>query len=142
MINLKLSLFVDNIAKTGIITDDNVRLLCRDLLPDGILVREEADLLIALDRAAKPASQRWDDFLVASVVEYVVWDSRPTGRVDSNKTRWLLESLKAGSGPTVRAVRIAFEVVREADHVSEELTTFVMRADRDRKARAVHAQRY
>lgn len=139
MTHHKLSLFVERIATTGIISDDDVRVLCRDLLPDGIISREEADLLIALDRAAKPASERWEDFLIACVVEYVVWNSRPTGRVDAEKTRWLIASLRAGAGPTARAVRIAFEVVREADSVSEALTTFVMSADRNRKSRAAHA---
>lgn len=123
--------FIDRISNAGIVTLDDVRLLQRDLLPDGIQCEQEADLLIALDRKVRPQTDRWEEFLVSSVVEFVVWNARPTGRIDTAKAGWLVASLSAGNGPTRRGCRIAFEVVREADSVCETLAAYAMRVGRD-----------
>lgn len=122
--------FIDRIGKAGVVTLDDVRLLQRDLLPDGVQTEQQADLLIALDRVVRPQTDRWEEFLVASVVEFAVWNARPTGRVDAAKAGWLVASLSAGNGPTPRGRRIAFEVVREADSVCETLAAFAMRVGR------------
>lgn len=123
--------FVERIRNAGTVTLDDVRLLQRDLLPDGIQSEQEADLLIALDRTVRPQTERWEEFLVSSVVEFVVWNARPTGRIDAAKAGWLVASLSAGNGPTPRGCRIAFEVVREADNVCQTLAAYAMRVGRD-----------
>lgn len=128
MIKNRLRTLVDHILENKIIMDDDVRLLQRDILPDGIVSQEDADVLIALDRAVVSSSDRWADYLVSTVVDYVVWSARPTGYVDEATARWLIGSLNAGCGPTANAVRIAFEVVREAEEVAGTLSAFVMAA--------------
>lgn len=128
MIKNSLRTMIDQILEKRLISDDDVRLLQRDILPNGPVTIEDVDVLIALDRAVPRAVDRWADYLVASVVDHVVWASRPTGYVDAATARWLVASLTAGSGPTPNAVRIAFEIVREAEQVDEALTAFVMAA--------------
>lgn len=101
-------------------------MLQREVLSDGLSTREEADVLIALDRAATEADPAWAAYLVTAVVDFVVWGSRPTGYVDQDTARWLVTSLSCGQGPTRTACRIAFEAVKEAEQVDETLLTFVM----------------
>jgi hypothetical protein len=127
--------FVEHVISAKIITADDVRLLKRDLLPHGITTREEADILISLDRAIAASCPDWAEYLIASVVDFVVWSSRPTARIDHEKSRWLLASLRAGIGPTENAVRIAYECVREADFIDESMSVFLMNASRERSRR-------
>jgi hypothetical protein len=128
MIKNELREFVDTILDKKMIDDADVQRLARDVMPDGAMNAEEVDVLVALDRALKPANANWAEFLVASVVQFVVWTSRPTGVVTRDQSNWLISTLSVGEGPTKNAMRIAFEVVREAERCDEPLITFSMSA--------------
>jgi hypothetical protein len=127
MIKNSLRVFVDGVVERKRIGIEDVRELSREILPDGIVSREEADVLVALDRALSDVDAAFADYLVASLVEFAVWTARPTGYVDQDTARWLETSLGCGTGPTPTAMRAAFEVVKEAQRVDEALLGFVMR---------------
>ena len=81
----------------GVVTIENWRRLRSEVLADGLTCREEADLLIALDRSDVVLPDGWADGLTAAVVEYAVWTERRTGRRPSRQptaspTPWLLVS--------------------------------------------------
>jgi len=57
----------------------DLRRLQRDILPDGITTRDEAEVLIALDRAIERIDKAWTEALVARVTRFVVWASDPPG---------------------------------------------------------------
>jgi hypothetical protein len=128
MVDNSLAAFVARVAESKRIWAEDVHELKRNILPEGFASREEADMLIALDRAVADQDPAWADFLVAEVVAFTVWTSRPTGYVDADTARWLTASLGCGAGPSENARRIAFEVVREAERVDEALVVFVLRA--------------
>jgi hypothetical protein len=135
MIKGSLHAFTDRVLENKRVGEDDVLVLQRSLLKDGLASREEADVLIALDRAVESAHPAWSAYLVGAVVEFVVWTSRPTGVVDADAARWLVASLGCGLGPTETAVRIAFEVIREADRTDEALVAFVLHAAAERRRR-------
>ncbi len=126
MISNHLHEFVDNILERRCITDGDVNRLSRELLADAVLTPDVIDVLIALDCNVEAASANWSEYLVATVVDYVVWTSRPTGIVNRESAHWLVASLSAGEGPTANAMRIAFEVVREAERCDEMLIGFAL----------------
>lgn len=128
MITEALHIFCDRVLEAKHIGAADVLELQREVLPDGIMTREDVDVLVALDRAVPGADPKWAEFLLAAVVEFVVWTSRPTGYVDRDQARWLATSLGCGHGPTETAARIAFEVVRESQQVDEILLAFTMSA--------------
>lgn len=132
MIRSSLEIFVRSVMDAGEITLSDVRHLQRDVLPDGVECRDEADVLIALDRAVAAKHGTWSAFMIQAVVDYVVWTSRPTGYVDHEMATWLVASLSAGQGPSLVAQAIAFEVVREAERSDATLVAFVMRSARGR----------
>jgi hypothetical protein len=132
MIKNSLRAFVNRALEHKRISAEDVKELRRDLLRDGLVCREEADALIALDRVAVPADGSWAEFLVETMVEFAVWTSRPTGTIDRDTAAWLAATLGAGDGPTATAARIAFEVVREAETVDEALLAFAMRGTQRR----------
>ena len=127
MSHYSLSAFVAHTADAERIGSEDVQNLQRTILPDGVMSREDAELLIALDRAVSDKDPAWAEFLVEAIVAFTVWTSRPTGYVDADTARWLVGSLDYGPGPTETAKRIAFEVVREAERVDEALLIFVLR---------------
>ena len=126
MIKVSLHEFCDRVMEDRRIDLNDVRALRRSILADGIASREEADLLVALDRAVVEADPAWGDYLVEAVVEFVVWTSRPTAYVRRDAALWLATSLGCGTGPTANGARVAFEVVREAQQVHEALLAFVL----------------
>ena len=128
MIDHSLDAFVARVTESKRIGIEDVRDLQRNVLPDGFASREQADVLIALDRVVADQDPAWAEFLVGAVVAFAVWVSRPTGYVDADTARWLTASLGCGAGSTEMARRIAFEVVREAEQVDEMLLVFVLRA--------------
>jgi len=71
--------FVTKALLTKRIGFGDLRRLQRDILPDGITTRDEAEVLIALDRAIERIDKAWTEALVARVTRFVVWASDPPG---------------------------------------------------------------
>lgn len=129
MINVSLQDFCNHAVAAGTITAADVQALLRDVLPDGIAHRDEADMLIALERAV-PADGAFADALVALVVDFAVWGERPSGYVDRTVAAWLAASIAGLTGPTPAGARIAMEIVREAQGSAEALMVFALEANR------------
>jgi hypothetical protein len=129
MIKISVEQFCNHAVSAGAISAQDLRVLKREVIPDGLATREEADLLIALERAV-PSSEDFADFLVTMVVDFVVWGERATGYVDREAAAWLSASISGRSGPSPVGARIAQEIVREAQGSSEALTAFALDANR------------
>src|SRR3954469_17864559 len=114
MINSSLQAFADKALKAGRISFGDVQRLQRDILPDGICSREEAELLLTLDQTISRADRAFADWLVAMVVDFVVWGLRPTGTVDAETAAWLTPFL-AGQRATKTMRRLARELAAEAE---------------------------
>jgi hypothetical protein len=130
MINHSLQVFCNRIVAAGRITAEDVRTLSRQVLPDGLTSRDEADMLIALDRAVREIDPAFGTFLSAAIVDFTVWGERPTGTIDAGTAHWLAASLRNGIGPTLLAGQIAQAVVREAQSCNEALIAFALFANR------------
>ncbi|MDF2597763.1 MAG: hypothetical protein K0Q54_586 [Methylobacterium brachiatum] len=129
MTMISVQQFCNHAVSTGAISDEDLLVLKREVLPEGIMSRDEADMLIALERAVI-GSDAFADFLVASVVDFAVWGLRPTGYIDRDVAAWLASSLSGRDGPTPVGARIAMEIVREAQGSAEALMTFALDANR------------
>ena len=129
MTMISVEQFCNHAVSAGIISDADLLVLKRDVLADGIMSRDEADLLIALERAVA-GSRDFADFLVASVIDFVVWGERATGYVDREVAAWLSASISGRSGPSPVGARIAMEIVREAQGSAEALMAFALEANR------------
>jgi hypothetical protein len=108
--------FTDKILAKDRISFGDVRRLKRDILPDGIASREEAEALLGLDRAVTKADAAWERWLVTTIVDFVVWAERPTGIVDEDTALWLAAALRAHAGTRAgkRGRLIAREIAEEA----------------------------
>jgi hypothetical protein len=129
MTMISVQQFCNHAVSAGAISDEDLLVLKREVLPEGFMSREDADLLIALERAVI-GSDAFADFLVASVVDFAVWGTRPTGYIDRDVAVWLAASLSGRDGPSAVGARIAMEVVREAQGSAEPLMVFALEANR------------
>ena len=125
MINSSLLAFTSTLIQAGRIRASDVHHLQRDLLPDGISLRGEAELLLRLDQSVSRADPAFSAWLVAAMVDFVVWGTCPTGSVDRETAEWLVSVLRGSQGPTRTARLIADEIVREAQDVDQGLLAFM-----------------
>jgi hypothetical protein len=128
MINVDLTDFIDTMIQNKRITERDALNMHKNILTEGLICRDEADLLIALDRAISDKDAAFSDILAGYIVDYVVWGERPTGRIDTDKAKWLAASLSAGHSLGSTAIRIARDAIKEAQETDEHLLTFVMKA--------------
>ena len=75
--------------------------------------------LIAMDGAVRRADPAWAAYPTSTVVDFVVWGSRPIGYVDPDAAQWL-EALLC-SNPSKAARQILREVLRKAQAVDPVL---------------------
>jgi hypothetical protein len=131
MINSSLSAFTAALIQAGHIRSGDVRRLQRDILPDGVSSRAEAELLLRLDQSVSRANPAFSAWLVTVMVDFVVWDARPTGYVDRETTEWLVSVLGGSWGPTRTALLITSEIVREAQNIDEALLSWMRTNSRE-----------
>ena len=136
---MPLSHFAVRLTQTNRIRYGDVRKIQRDLLPDGIMTREEAEILIELDRNCARADAAWGEYLIAALVDFVVWGSRPTGRIDADTARWLVGALSRG-GRTKTALAIARGALQECEEADRALAAFAGRETAPAPAAADDAQ--
>ena len=123
MIRISLRFFASRVLRTKRMDKGDRRTLERVIFSDGVRSRVEAEILLQLARSIKEADPAWTDFVVASIVDFVVWGERPTGYVDADTARWLIAALsESGLGELAR--RIAREVAKEAQDVDARLAEF------------------
>jgi hypothetical protein len=120
MINPSLQAFANKVQKVGRISCGDIKRLQRDILPDGINSRDEAELLLTLEQTVSRTDRAFSDWLVAMMVDFVVWGTRPTGVVDADTAAWLASFTTSHTGTrTMR--RFSEELTREMEHVAGAL---------------------
>src|SRR3954471_24301350 len=112
MINSSLQAFARNVQKAGRISIGDVKRLQRDILPDGIGSRAPAEPLLTPYYSGSRADRAFADWLVAMMVDFVVWGVRPTGTVDAETAAWLTPFL-AGQRATKTMRRLARELAAD-----------------------------
>jgi hypothetical protein len=108
MINPSLQVFANKVRKVGRISCGDIKQLQRDILPDGISCRDGAELNLTLERTVSRADRAFSDWLVAMMVDFVVWGTRPTGVVDADTAAWFASFTTSPTGTrTMRHLAVA-----------------------------------
>jgi hypothetical protein len=120
MNSTSLQEFVSRAREARRISFGDLRRLQRDILPGRLTTREDAELLLSLDRAVDKADPDWTAYLIGAVRDFVVWGMAPTGKVDQAKAEWLIHVLAADKN-TKAARSIVREVIEQACEVDGAL---------------------
>lgn len=94
------------------VTAMDVAWLRREVFADGVVTREAAEELFAVERSDIAKAPEWTDFFVEMVTDYALWQARPTGVLDEEQAQWLLG--QADGCMTVAALATLVNVLGEA----------------------------
>jgi hypothetical protein len=121
-----LTLFARKVSASNRLLFADLRRLRRDILPDGITSREEADVLLGLDHIERLDAE-WPGYLTEAVAAFALSTSEPP-RLDPATTAWLVAALSAARPRTAAAIVRTIE--REECERSADLTACVRRVGR------------
>jgi hypothetical protein len=119
MSRMSLHDFVARVLADDRILFADLKRLQRDILPERITSREEAEILLFLDSVIHRADREWTAYLTATIRDFAVWKLEPAGSLDRGKAAWISAALAcADPGKTARV--ILREIVHEARSIDED----------------------
>ncbi len=104
---------------------DDIVALRGYIFETGIASREEAEMLMAVDRSPSAGVPGWSAFFIEALTDFVVWQQRPTGRITESDLDWLVGCI--GDQPTTNGKALLFNLVREAHQHPSRMSEIVMR---------------
>jgi hypothetical protein len=94
------------------VTAMDVAWLRREVFPGGVVWRDAADELFAVERAGVGRIPQWTELLVEMITEHVLWQSEPSGEIDEDRARWLID--QADSCASANALAVLVNALGEA----------------------------
>lgn len=94
--------------------------------------REEAEYLLMLDRSNASGDSEWTAFLVESLVEFLIWQNHPCGKLTEADLDWFVGLVGDAPSPSVPA--LLFTLVRELNEAPERLMALALRHSTNRLA--------
>lgn len=122
------------------ITSADVATLRGTELGLGVRTFAEAEAIMALDRYDAPKCREWGDFLVETMLDYLVWDERPAGRLTETRARWLCDRIAERPSPACMALLVA--ILDEAAEVPAWFPPTVQRHARNLFANRTDAEQH
>jgi hypothetical protein len=89
----------------------DVAWLRREVFASGAVSREAAEDLFAVERAGVARIAQWTELLVEMIAEHVLWQSDPSGEIDEDRARWLID--RADSCASANALAVLVNVLGE-----------------------------
>jgi hypothetical protein len=117
-----LTLFARKVSTNGRLLFADLRRLQRDILPNGIATREEAEILLSLDHLGR-LDQAWLPYLVDAVTTFV---SAEAPNLETDTRAWLVQVLQSAQPKTAAA--IVWALAREGCPLGEDLAPFARRS--------------
>jgi hypothetical protein len=122
MNNIFLHAFIRKVRESRRLLYGDLQRLQRDVLPNGISTRDEAEALIALNSGLERADDGWPGYLAEALKQFVLSTSRPRESINPETAAWLATALAGLRSKT--AVEIAREVVNSG-HADQALMNLI-----------------
>lgn len=103
------------LIQRGKVCDGDVQRLRREIFTGESITRDEAEALFRLERAVTDKCDSWTAFFVEAITDHLVWQSRPTGVVNTPQAEWLISECDRTKSVTALAVLV--NVLAEAHRV-------------------------
>lgn len=102
--------------------------LLREVYPEGVRGRNEAEALIAFDREFSDPAPEWRGFMAEAVADHLVRRSEPAGIVTDEKAAWLMRSLApSGRISTAAGIQTLLRTFELAGDMPPALCAFAIR---------------
>lgn len=103
--------------------------LLREVYPEGVRGRNEAEALIAFDREFPDPAPEWHGFVAEAVADHLLHRSQPYGILTNEKASWLMRTLApAGIIATRGGVQILIRTMELAGKIPASFSAFAIRA--------------
>ncbi|MGB3711401.1 MAG: hypothetical protein WA985_06905 [Erythrobacter sp.] len=114
-------------ATDGQVTAQEVLALRRQGWGDGIVTREEAEALFALNNALDIHGEEWADFFVEAIAEFVLNGTEPRRQCDTREAEWLIAQVDHdGRVESVVELETLVRIVERAENVPDRLKSYVL----------------
>ena len=114
-------------AIDGQVTSDEVLALRRQGWGDGIITREEAEALFALNNALDTRHDNWCDFFVEAIGEYVLNGTEPRLQCNLEEARWLIAQVDHdGVVESFAELECLVRILERAENVPGDLKDYVI----------------
>lgn len=87
--------------------------------------RRQAESLFIADHARKDRNGEWAAYFVETMVEYLLWQNRPGGRLSEDDLSWLIAQVADSPSPSTPA--LLFALVREMNNPPERLMALALK---------------
>ena len=116
------------VAADGIVTADEVLALRREGWGDGIITREEAEALFAINNALDARDEQWCDFFVEAIGEFVLNATPPRLQCDEKETQWLIAQVDHdGVVESYVELETLVRIIERAENVPAALKDYVIK---------------
>ena len=114
-------------AADGQITADELLALRREGWGDGIITREEAEALFALNTALDVRSSEWCDFFVEAICEFVLNAAPPRLQCSAEEAEWLIAQVdRDGIVESAAELEAVVRIIERAENVPERLKDYAL----------------
>ncbi len=114
-------------AADGQVTSEELLALRRLGWGDGVITREEAEAIFAINRSLKHRDEEWVAFFVEALGEFVLNGSEPKGMCDEGEARWLIKSLDSGGRlESFAELELLVRVLECASNVPDSLKRYAL----------------
>lgn len=118
---------IAEIADKGIISAEDVLKLRREVFGDGVVSEAEAEMLFRLNEACKGQDDKWGEFFVEAVSDYLVRQEMPEGYVSESNAKWLMKQVASdGVVDTQVELDLIVSVLDKAQTSPESLVAFAL----------------
>lgn len=114
-------------AAKRIVASDVVALL-REVYPQGIRGRNEAEALIAFDREFSDPAPEWRGFMAEAIADHLLRRSAPFGAITKEKADWLIRAIApSGRIATQGGIETLVRTIELAQELPVSLSAFAIR---------------
>lgn len=113
----------DDLAADRFISADEALRMRREIFPDGVVTRQEADVLVALQGRVANADAEWTNAFVEAVVDHVLQSGVYPGHVDEEAVTWLIASF-GYEGAAETELEAVLKTLERAESAPESLSVF------------------
>ena len=109
------------------ITAQDVVMLRREVFADGVVTRDEAEALFALDATATDKCQEWPPFFVEAVTDYIVHQEKPAGYISQDNADWLIQTIsRDGMVDSLTELELLVHVLEKAKSSPGRLSAYAL----------------
>ena len=114
-------------AADGQITAEELLALRREGWGDGIITREEAEALFAVNTALRDRGTEWCDFFVEAIGEFVLNGTPPRLQCSLEEAEWLIAQIDHdGVVESVVELETMVRIIERAENVPDRLKNYVL----------------